>query len=174
MNRQQKEVVLQTLKQDFLEVPASFLVGIKGMTVAQMQGLRRELRGKGGELKVAKNRLLKIAVKDVPGAQDLTPYLHSQIGVVFAQGDVSAVAKVLHSFCKVNQGFDIIAGRLDAKFLNKESVSFIATLPPREVLLGQVCGTIKAPMNNLVLLLNQLILRLLLVLNQIALKKSSE
>lgn len=173
MNRQQKELVVKLLKERFSESPASFVVGYKGLAVDQMQGLRSQLRKEGGALKVTKARLMKLAVEGAENAQGLMPYLKDQIGVVFAANDPSAVAKALSEFAKQNEALELIAGELDGSLLDKAGINRIATLPSREVLLGQVCGTLNAPITKLAFVLNMQIMQLLLVLKQVEAKKNN-
>lgn len=171
MNREQKAEIIDLLKNDFSNSQASFVVGYKGLTVKQMQSLRKELRANNSTFKVAKGRLMKRAVQDVEGLNELAPYFKEQIGIVFATDGASAVAKILHNFSKENEALRLVAGFYDSRVLASEAVARIATLPSREVLLAQVCGTLKAPTAKLVTVLNMQMLRLLWTLQKIAEKK---
>jgi large subunit ribosomal protein L10 len=171
MNREQKTEVIDSLKSDFSNSQASFVVGYKGLTVKQMQALRKELRASKGTFRVAKARLMKRAVQGVEGINELMPYFKDQVGIVFVASDASAVAKVLFDFSKANEALSLVAGFYDSHVLPSEAVKRIATLPSREVLLAQVCGTLKAPTTKLVVVLNMQMLRLLWTLQKIAEKK---
>lgn len=163
MNKQQKELQVDKLKQDFLSSQASFLVSYKGMTVSKMQELRRELRAVGGKLTVAKMRLVKKAVEADSGMQELIPYLKEQLGVVFSKEEAPGVAKVLYTFAKNNEKLGLVIGTLEKKLLNKKDIEFIATIPSREVLLAQLCFTLKAS-----------IIQTIMTLDAISKKLSSE
>jgi len=167
MNRQEKEAVIQQLKDNFSSSSASFVVGYKGLTVAQMQALRRELHNQGGTFKVTKARLMKRAVSDIDNIQDLTPFLKEQIGLVFVSDEVPGVAKTLHEFAKENKALSLIAGCMDSSLLDAQGIERIASLPSREVLLAMLVGTIQAPSRNFVGVLNMMVLRLLIVLKKI-------
>lgn len=171
MNRQGKMAVVESLHNDFSQSKAAFVVGFQGLTVAQMKTLRTELRKQGGKFKVAKARLMKRAAQGIEGAQDLTPVLHNQIGLVFATKEAPAVAKVLQDFSKENEALKLIGGCMDTMVLDGNSVIRIASLPPKEVLLAQVCGTLKAPMAGLAGVLNAVTLKLLMTLKQVGEKK---
>ena len=149
MNRGQKELLVTTLKQDFVGSNASFLIAIKGISVAKIQELRKGLKANGGKLKVAKDRLVKIAIKDISCTQDLTPYLKNQLGVVFSNNDPVAIAKVLYNFSKENEKLKIIAACFESKIIENNSVERIAKLPSREILIAQICGMLKAPVVKL-------------------------
>ncbi len=171
MNRQQKTLVIQALRDSFLKSKAYFLVGYKGLSVAQMQSLRKELRQKNGKLQVAKARLMKRAVEGIEVIDALSPYLKDQIGLVFSSDESPAVAKVLYEFSKANEAFQIVVGCVDSQLLDKQAVTRIANLPSKEVLLGQMCGSMKAPITSFVGLLNMLMLRLVWSLKQVEQKK---
>ena len=171
MNRQQKEATVQLLRDQFTQSSAAFVVGYSGLSVSQMQDLRSQLRKDGGVLKVAKARLLKRAVGDLEGGPEWDPFLKEQIGVVFASDEAPAVAKVLSSFAKDNEALQLVVGRLDGQMLDQTGITRIASLPSKDVLRAQLCGTLQAPITRLVFGLNMQIMQLLLVLKQVADKK---
>lgn len=170
MNRTEKEAVIQLLHDSLLKNQSSFLVNYQGLSVNQMQSLRAGLREKGANLRVAKARLMKRAVDGVEGADQLMPFLKDQIAMVFSQEAPSA-AKVLYDFSKKNENLELVVGLFESNLYDAQALGRIASLPPREILLAQVCGTLKAPITKTVGLLNMLIVRLLLVLKQIEEKK---
>ncbi len=171
MNRQQKEVVIETLRKDFSDSKGSFLVSYSGLTVGQMQKLRRELREKGGQLKVAKMRLIKRALTGMEDVESLVPFCREQLGVVFVTDESSGVAKVLQEFAKKNELLRLVVGYVDSQLLDEASIIRIASLPSKAILLAQVCGTVKAPLSSFVNVLNLLIIRLLWVLKEVGKKK---
>ncbi len=171
MNRETKQGVIDSLKGDFQSSKSTFLVGVQGLTVAQLQALRVGVRHQGGRIQVAKNTFAFIASESDEGAKVLQPYLKGQVALVFASGDSSAVAKVLCDSAKENGKITIVAGCLETRLIDKAMVEFLGSLPPREVIVAQVCGTIKAPMVRHVSVLQQLIVRMLYVLKQASEKK---
>lgn len=173
MNRQEKQRIIDVIKQDFTSSQAAFVVNMQGMTVEAVQQLRRELHAKKGTIKVAKNTLLKRATSDIAGVNELAPYFKDQIAVVFAEIEAPAVAKILFNTAKKQTHLKLKAGTLDARVISAEDIEFLAELPSREVLLAQVCGTLNAPIQQTASLLNQLIARLLYVLNEIEKKKQA-
>ena len=168
MNRQQKEQVVQQIKEKFSQYPASFVVEYKGLTVNQMQSLRTQLRAQGAVLKVTKARLMRIALGDT---QDLAPYLKEQIGLVFSQ-EAPSVAKVLRDFAKDHESLKLVVGQLDAKLFDKEDIVRIASLPTKDVLLAQLCGALQAPVSGFVFVLKMQLIRLVMVLKQIEQSKN--
>ncbi len=173
MNRQEKEAVVASLKTGLDQSSASFVVGVKGLTVDQLEKIRGDLRQEGGKLHVAKVRLMKRAIESSQCAEGLEPFLKEQIALVFAQQEAPVIAKVLCGFAKEHEAFSVLAGCMDSAVLDQDAVKVIASLPPREVLLAQVAATLNAPITSLAYMLHQLIARLVYVLKAIEEKKNS-
>lgn len=172
MNRSEKELLVGELAQQLQGASAAFLVNYQGSTVKTLHTLRKKLRVRESSLRVAKARILKIAVSTMPGGTNFAPMLKEQVGLVIAAGkDVSGVAKELIDFAKSNETIKVVSGFYETQVLSMEQVVFFASLPSREVLLGQVLGTLQAPIAQFVRLLNLLIVRLLYVLQRIAEQK---
>jgi len=175
MNRQQKESVIELFHKDFLANKGTFLVNYAGLTVAEMQQLRKQLRQKGGALKIAKMRLVKRALADVEGAEGLLSHCKNQVGVVFAfdAAEVSGVAKTINEFAKQNESLGLVIGCVDARLLDKAAIFRIASLPSKEVLLAQLCGTLNAPLTSFVYGLNSVLVKLLVALKEIEKQKQA-
>lgn len=150
MNREQKALVIQDLKENFSDCQASFLVGYRGLTVNQLQMLRRKLRQNSGSLHVAKARLMKRAVDGVDGFDQMADYFKDQVGLVFAQKEPTTIAKVLYDFSKENEALRLVVGYFDKQVLGSAQIIRIASLPSREVLLAQVAGMLKSPIAGMV------------------------
>lgn len=155
MNRAEKQNVIESLQNDFSKSNAAFLVGVKGLSVTQIQALRKDLRPQGGKLKITKARLMKIAANNVK-EDILDPFFKDQIGVVFAGSEPSAIAKILYNFAKQNEALKIVAGSVEKQLFDKQLITRIAQLPSKEVLLAQLCGTLKAPIAKLAIVIDAL------------------
>lgn len=155
MNRQQKEHVIESLKQDLSKSKASFVVGYQGLTVAELVDLRRKLQKQGGKFQVAKVTLMRRALAGDQDAALLEPFLADQIALVFAQNEPPVVAKVLNEFAKNHAKLNLLAGCFEHKVLSPEVIKTLASLPSREVLLSRLCGTLKAPVAKLAFLLKK-------------------
>lgn len=156
MNRQEKTQLVTELKGQFSSSAGSILVGYKGLSVNQLQKLRRGIRQNGGTFKVTKARLMKLAAENVEIAQPLIPYFKEQIGLVFLENQDPAVIKFLHTFSKENEALKMVAGSLESKLVDAAMLTRLALLPSREVLLAQVCGVLKAPISKLAFVLQQI------------------
>jgi large subunit ribosomal protein L10 len=167
MNRQEKQSIIDAVKEDFQHSQAAFIVATQGMDVDSIQRLRMGLYAKNGRMKVVKNTLLVRATKDLPGISDLEPLFKEQIAVVFAQTEAPAVAKLLYDATKDGQKLTLVGGALDARVITALQIEQLANLPSKEVLLAQLCGTLNAPITNYVRVLNELVARFVRVLKQI-------
>ncbi len=174
MNRQQKESLVQGVSKKFGEHEGSFIVNYQGMSVAQVQELRFALADKDSQMQVIKNRLVKIAVKESSDYEALGSVLQGQNAVIFAKSDLTGVAKVLYDFSKANEELEIVAGCYGSQLLDQKSVKTLAKLPPREVLLAQLCGTLQAPIASFANVLRQLLVKTVLTVKAIAEKKEKE
>ncbi len=155
MNRQQKEKLVHELHEKFGQNEASFVVRCQGMSVAQLHELRLKLAKKDGELKVAKNRLMKRAIAQASDCSSLETQMTGQTAVVFAKSDFTAVAKILRDFARKNEELQIVAGCCEAQLFDKAGVAKLATIPSREVLLAQLCGVLKAPISQFTWIVDQ-------------------
>jgi large subunit ribosomal protein L10 len=156
MNRHEKESSIASLKEQFSKSQATFLVSYKGLTVMQLQKLRRAVRAEGGAFQVAKTTMMKRAVEGMGCADALTPYFKEQVALVFVDGQMPAVAKALRDFSKENEALGVVVGCADSSLMTSDVIMRIATLPSREVLLAQTCGTLKAPIAKLASVLEAL------------------
>lgn len=143
MNRQDKEQLVASLRDRFSSSQAAFLVGMQGMTVAQLQTLRKGVRRLGGDVQVAKNTLLERASDGIAGAQDLKPHFAQQIAVVFAPSDITGIAKAIFDVKRDCEILKVTAGFLDGNLIDAGTIERLAFLPSREQLLAQLCGCLK-------------------------------
>lgn len=168
MNRQQKEAVISEFKDLLTNTKAAFLVGYKGLTVKNLESLRRDLRKDGGVFKVTKARLMKIAAQDINGIDSFKDEFKDQVGLVFVNNEVPTVAKTLVNFAKENEQLNVISAFFESKVMAKPEIDFLASLPTKEVLLSQVLGSLQAPTTGVVRILHTMIFRLLYTLKQIS------
>ena len=154
MNRQEKMKAIETLREHIIQSHGMFLVNYRGLSVPKIEALRAALRKEGGNLKVAKARLMKKAVEGKDAFEPLTAYFKDQVGLVFASGEVPGIAKVLRDFSQEDAKLEIIIGSMDRRLLSKDAVIAVASLPSRQVLLAQLCGLLKANIASFACVLN--------------------
>ncbi|MBU1167526.1 50S ribosomal protein L10 [Patescibacteria group bacterium] len=170
-SRKQKEEAVQRLVDKINSSKSLVLSNYQGMTVAEVQELKKRMIEQEGSFNVVKNALLKIALKEseIEGA-DFTDYA-GPIAVTFAKDEVSG-AKETHNFAKECKTIEIREGFLDGKVLSKEAVESLALLPSKEELIAMTVGTIKAPVTSFVNVLGANIRGLVVALKAISEQKS--
>lgn len=156
--RPEKELSVAQLKEAMQNAKSVVLADNLGMTVSQVTQLRKELRGAGVELKVAKNTLIRIAAEEL-GIEGLAPYLHGTTTLAFSNVDEASAAKKIREFFAKEKNPKLVtkAGILEGKVLDAEGVKQLADLPSREVLLAQVLGGIQAPLTGVANAINGLL-----------------
>ncbi|MGY3805441.1 50S ribosomal protein L10 [Pigmentibacter ruber] len=150
---------------------AVFLANYSGMTVEELTAMRRELKAVQADFHVVKNT---IAQKAVEGRDEnvISDLFKGQMGIVFAYGDSAAAAKVFSESAKKCEKLKIVGGYMEKSLLTPKAVEQLASLPSREVLLGQLIGTMVAPHRGLLNVLNGVPRNLVQVLNAIKDKKA--
>lgn len=131
---------------------AAILTEYRGMRVAHLRDLRRSLRSVGGEYRVFKNTLVRIAADSV-GATGLEPLLHGPTAVAFVKGDAVEVAKAIREFAKTNPNLIVKGGLLGTKVLTAAQASALADMPPKKQVLAEIAGLFAAPLSQFASLL---------------------
>ena len=144
----QKAATVEEITQRLRDASTAVLADYRGMTVGQMQDLRQKLRSGGVEMLVVKNTLARRAAQ-AAGYAALGPELAGPIAMLFAGEDVSAPARVLTEYIRVNRKMAIKAGLLEGQLIKAETVAELADLPSREVLISRLLGAMQAPLGNL-------------------------
>jgi len=120
----------------------------RGLTVAEISRIRRQLRTLGADYKVFKNTLVRRAVAGT-SAEPLTQFLEGPTAIAFVDGDISAVAKALRELSKASPKLVLKGGVLDGKALSPKDIGALADLPSRDVLLAQFAGLLASPLRTM-------------------------
>ena len=152
MARADRQAAVAEIVDSFNGAAGAVLTEYRGLTVKQLQELRRSL-GANANYAVVKNTLAKLAAKDagIDGFEDL---LTGPTAIAFIKGDVVEAAKGLRDFAKANPTLVIKGGVLDGRPLDAKEVAKLADLESREVLLGKLAGAMLASLSQAVYLLN--------------------
>ena len=153
--RAEKVAVVDEVRQRLEESAASVVTEYRGLTVADLAELRRNLRAAGGDYKVFKNTLVRLAIAGGPH-QPLEDLLTGPTAITFVQGDVSAVAKALREFSRANPHLIVKGGLIAGDVLSSGELGALADLPSRDVLLARFAGALQAPLAQLAGLLQAL------------------
>ncbi len=146
--RPEKVATVAEIAAKLRSADAAILTEYRGLTVSQMAGIRRQLREAGGEWKVYKNSLARLAALQT-GAEALSSELVGPTAIAFVKGDVAAAAKVLREASKVNPQLVLKGGVMGDKILSAKDVEVLADLPSRETLLAMFAGLLTALPRNL-------------------------
>jgi large subunit ribosomal protein L10 len=166
MNKEQKEAVVEEIAGQLKDAEAVFAVDYRGISVPQAAELRAKLNEADATFRVVKNRLTLRAAEKA-GADELLELLEGPTALTFVRGDAALAAKALNDFSRSADVLEFKGGRLGEQVLTVDEIKSIARLPAREVLQGQLVGTIAAPITGLVRGLNQLIAGFAIQLAQI-------
>jgi large subunit ribosomal protein L10 len=153
MARAEKAAAVAEIVESFNASAGAVLTEYRGLTVKQLQDLRRSL-GKDANYAVVKNTLAKLAAAEagISGVDDL---LTGPTAIAFIKGDVVEAAKGLRDFAKANPTLLIKGGFVDGVTLDANEVAKLADLESREVLLGKLAGAMLASLSQAVYLLNE-------------------
>lgn len=143
MDRAAKKEAVAALNEVFKASNVVVVAHYSGLTVAQMQSLRRQAKLAGAAVKVAKNRLAKIALDGTEGAV-VAPLLKGPTVLAYS-GDPVAAPKVVSDFAKANEKLVILGGALGSTMLDPAGVKALASLPSLDELRAKLIGLIQAP-----------------------------
>lgn len=145
----QKEKAIEQAKKWYDKSVGLVFTDYRGLKVKELQQLRRSLSAKGAEIHVIKNTLFRLAAGD--GAAQFPAELHNgPTAIAFVYENESEVAKVLFDFEKQTKTLSVKGGYFGGQVFDAKGMEALSKLPPRDVLIAQVIGTIAAPLTNLV------------------------
>ena len=147
MDRAQKEKLVEELGQIFESSGVVVVSHYAGLTVAEMQDLRAQMREAGGSVRIAKNKLAKIALEGKPCAS-IADLLTGMTVLSYSEDPVAA-AKVAEAYAKDNSKFVILGGAMGETALDPAGVKTVASMPSREELIASIVGCIGAPASNI-------------------------
>ncbi len=171
-SKQQKHATVDSLATGLKEAKGVVFANFQGLTVAKADELRRKARAEGVNVLVAKKTLVKRAIEGY-GITGINPKGFTGGIATFMGKDEVAAAKVVHTFAKDNEIVAIYGGILEGKFIGEGEVKNLAGLPSKQQLLGQLVGTLNAPVSGFVNALAGNLRNLVGVLNNIKSAKAS-
>jgi large subunit ribosomal protein L10 len=172
MARPEKEAVVAGLREKLEQANSVILTDYRGLNVAAMTELRRKMNEAGVEFKVIKNTLTRFAARGI-GLDDVEQFLEGPTAAAFGYEDPVTPAKIIADFAKQYKQLQVKGGILGNKILQPEKVKELADLPPRDVLLAKVVGSIQAPIAGFVNVLNGIPRNLVYALDAIRQQKEA-
>lgn len=143
MERAEKVELVASLQSSFAEAGSIVVARNAGLTVADLETLRRQMKEAGGTVKVAKNRLAKLALKETDTA-DIAALFTGPTVVAFAKDPMTA-PKIAAAFADKNQKFEILGGAMGKTGLDVNNVKALATMPSLDQLRATLAGLLKQP-----------------------------
>lgn len=149
----QKAELVAEIKDRLQAAGGVILADYRGLTVKEMQSLRGSVREAGGDLKVFKNTLAQLALRDLE-LPALDEYLAGPTVMVFVGEDPVAPAKALADFVKAHKGFAVKGGLIENAVVDAEAIKTLASLPSREELIAKLMGTMLNPVRGVMSMFN--------------------
>lgn len=147
MDRARKEQVVSELKEVFENSGVIVAAKYAGITVAEMSNLRNKMRENSANVRVAKNRLARIAIEKSP-PEGMKHLLVDQIVLMYSEDPVTA-AKISVEFAKTNNNLEIVGGAMGEKILDSNGVTEVSKLPSRDEVLSSISALLVAPAGGL-------------------------
>ena len=165
--REQKENLVKSLEEKFAKAKSAVLINYKGLKVKETEELRAKVRAAQAEMNVAKNTLVKIAIKG-SGIEVSDEILDQPLAIAFAYVDEVAPVKEIGLYAKEHEALEILGGVLEHKFISADDVKKLAALPSKEELYAKMVGSVALPLSGMVNVLQGNIRGLVNVLSQYA------
>jgi large subunit ribosomal protein L10 len=154
MARPEKEQQVALLAEKLRKARVAVLTDYRGLTVSQMEDLRGRLRGSEVEYRVVKNTLARRAAVE-SGHDDFQEVLVGPVGIAFGHDDLGVPIKLLNEFVRSTRlKLEIVGGLVEGRVLNPAQLKQLADLPPKEVLISMLAGTILSPIAQLASAIN--------------------
>lgn len=144
---EQKKQVVEEITDKFRQSQTTLIVDYRGLDVAEVTELRRELREAGIDFKVYKNTMTRRAVENVE-LTDLNDLLTGPNAVAFSNDDVVAPARILNDFAKKHDALEIKGGVIEGRVASLDEIKELATLPDYEGMVSMVLSVLQAPIRN--------------------------
>ncbi len=158
-----KQKLMEELNSIINEKPNILMTTYSGLTVAQLTDLRKKIREKNGVLKIVKNNIFKIALKNSPKheyeskLEKIEKTIVGPLAVIFANEELPSIAKIIEEESKKEEKIQLKGGYFEGKFLDNKEVKYIATLPTREELLAIIARGLNSPAQKIASGLQQII-----------------
>jgi large subunit ribosomal protein L10 len=153
MDRARKRELVSTLNEAWKDTGVIVVAHYKGMTVSEMSDFRKRVKEAGGTVKVAKNSLAKLALKDT-SSESIADLLKGQTCVAYSQDPVSA-AKISVKYAKENGKLVILGGAMGKTVMDAKAVKALADLPSLDELRATIVGLVQAPATKIARLLKE-------------------
>lgn len=150
MPKEEKKQKVEEIYQKLLQVNSVIFTDFKGLTVADLSQLRTKLREVGAEYRVVKNTLALRAFQKYLPNKNVEEYLRGPTAFTYCYGDPFGVLKILVDFSKDHENLKLKGGIVEGELYNQKEIKELANLPPKDILLSKLIGSINTPLTRLV------------------------
>jgi large subunit ribosomal protein L10 len=173
LSKAAKNELVSEINNVFKGNPSVMVVEYKGLTVKEMESLRKNLKNADAQLKVIKNTLLRIAAKDT-NIERINDLFEGPTAVAICENDPTAVAKVFMESLKKLPHLKLKGGVVEGSIIGESEISDLSKLPSRQELIAQFLGLLQSPVSNFLGTLNQLQSKLIYALTAVKDAKENE
>ncbi|MCM1989635.1 50S ribosomal protein L10 [Oceanirhabdus seepicola] len=142
-----KEAKVEEIRATLEKAQTVILTNYQGLTVEEDTQLRKQFREAGVEYKVFKNTLVKLALKEL-GIEGLDEHLEGPVSIALGYEDPTAPGRVISAFVKEHKALELKAGLVQGEVYDLEKITEFASIPPKEVLLGKLLGSLQSPISK--------------------------
>lgn len=150
LTKNQKIELVKELTEKIKNAKSTVFVDYKGLQVKESTQLKKDLREVGAEYIVVRKTLLDIALKNAGIEDTNVKGMEGQVAITLSNNDEISAAKTIDTFAKTNQNVKMLGGTLGNQVMNAAEVKALAKIPSKEQLLGQLVGTLNAPISGFV------------------------
>lgn len=172
--KKEKIELVETIKENIKEAKSIFFVDFRGLTVPEDTELRKRFRKNNVKYFVCKNTLIKRAVDDLH-VEELYPILEGPTAFAVSKEDEIIPGKIIDDFAKeLSEEKDVLkfkAGIIDNAFMNADDLYRIISLPSKDMLIAQLLTGLTSPISGLVFILNSILQKLVIAINEIKTKR---
>lgn len=144
---EQKQVIVNEIKEKLEKATSAVLVDARGLTVEQDTALRKQLREAGVDYKVYKNTMMNFAVQGTQ-FEGLKDYFEGPSAIAICYEDPTVGAAIISKFSKTAKALEFKAGVIEGTCYDAKGMVAVADIPSREVLLSKLLGSFKSPMGS--------------------------
>ena len=158
LTKEQKTKQIKSIKENVVKQKSMIFVDFAKVPSKDMFSLRKTLKEAGCNLKIAKKTLVRIAFgqSNISFWNKIKKVIPGQLAVVFGVEDEIAPVRISNEFAKKQENFKILGGIFESRFIDREKVLVLASIPPRNELLGRLVGSIASPMSSFVRVLDKI------------------
>lgn len=175
LTKQQKNEILDELKQKFKDAKSVIFTEYRGLDVKSISELRNQMRDSNIEYKIAKKTLIRLAAKEVCKDELPDEVVNGPVAVAFSYEDQVVVASLLAKFAKEHEEqVKLIGGILDGEVIDAGTVKELAAIPPKEELYAKLLGSMNSPISGFVGVSNGVVSGFVRAMNAVREKKENE